>query len=70
MAVKAVDDDGDSWRRHFVDFVGFGMLSEERRCWRELLEVNEYLYGWLQSRQMTEPSFIFRSFHPRSTMSF
>jgi len=30
----------------------------------------EYLYGWLQSRLMTERSLIFRSFHPRSTDEF
>ena len=34
MAVEGVDDDGDSWGRHFVDL---RTESEERRCWKEWL---------------------------------
>jgi len=36
MAVERVDNDCDSWGRHFVYFVNFW---EEKGCWREWLGV-------------------------------
>jgi len=73
MAVEGVDDDGNPWRRHFVDSeLGEKMLERT-------LGTREYLYrvclsvelrqrpcDWLISL-MTEPGVIFRTFHPRST---